>query len=137
MKKYFSGLILGSFLLSFSGCNTPNIALPTNRTQQDTPVVSLDSSQPKSRIKEFSLNIKRKKLISGSTVLQVTEGDEVVIKITSDQPDELHLHGYDLSVEIEKNKTAQLSFTAKVSGRFTYELEKSGTELGALEVLPQ
>lgn len=90
-----------------------------------------------SKAKTFELVVKSKKLVSGPETIKVTEGDEVVIKITSDEPEELHLHGYDKSVDLEKNIEAQLSFTANLTGRFPYELEKSKTDIGALEVLPR
>ena len=67
----------------------------------------------------------------------MTEGDNITIKITSDQEEELHIHGYDNSVDLQKDIPAQLSFTANITGRFIYELEKSETEIGVLEVLPK
>jgi hypothetical protein len=87
--------------------------------------------------KTFELVVKGKKLTSGPQVLQVNEGDEVVIKIVSDEAEELHLHGYDKSLDLDANVPEQLSFTANLTGRFPYELEHSKIEIGALEVLPK
>ncbi len=87
--------------------------------------------------KTFDLVVKGKKLASGSADLKATEGDQVTINITNDEPEELHLHGYDKSVNLEASKSAQLTFTANLTGRFTFELEHSKTELGALEVQPK
>lgn len=86
--------------------------------------------------KIFELTIKNKKLVSGPETVKVNEGDHVGLKITSDIPEELHLHGYDISVDLEKDVPAELSFVASISGRFVYELEKSKTDLGAVEVQP-
>lgn len=97
------------------------------------PPTTMALPQPKI----FALSIKNKKLISGSETISVTQGDKVVIKITSDTPEEYHLHGYDISLDLEKDTPAQLSFVASVSGRFAYELEKSKTDLGAVEVQPK
>lgn len=90
-----------------------------------------------SDVKKFNLSLKGKKLVSGPEILQVNQGDQVEITITSDQPEELHLHGYDKSVEFQKDLPATLSFTANISGHFEYELENVGIEIGALEVQPQ
>lgn len=87
--------------------------------------------------KTFDLVIKNKKIISGGETLQATQGDEVTINITSDEPEEFHVHAYDKSVELEADKQATLTFTANISGRFPFELEKSKTEVGALEVQPK
>src|SRR3989338_221346 len=85
----------------------------------------------------FNLVIKEKKVISGQTTIKINQGDEVTIKITSDEAEEFHVHAYDNSVELEPNKQATLTFTANLSGRFPFELENSKTEIGALEVQPK
>ena len=39
-------------------------------------------------------------------------------------PDELHLHAYDLTVDLVPNQSADLTFLAKITGVFEVELEK-------------
>lgn len=95
------------------------------------------SPTPESKVKTFELVVKEKKLVSGPSIITVNQGDEVVIIITSDEEEELHLHGYDVSVDLAPNKQASLTFPAKISGRFPFELEKSNTDLGAVEVQPK
>ena len=98
---------------------------------------STTSAQPSSMIKTFDLVVKGKKLVSGPDTLTVTEGDEVLINITSDEDEEFHLHGYDKSVDLQASSSAQLKFSANLTGRFPYELEKSKTAIGVLEVQPK
>jgi uncharacterized cupredoxin-like copper-binding protein len=86
---------------------------------------------------EFELVVKGGKLVSGPHVLNVMQNQNVMVHVTSDREEELHLHGYDLKVELHPGQRASLVFTATQSGRFEYELEKSGVELGAMEVLPR
>ena len=105
----------------------------TPQTTQSTAA----SPTPVDKTKTFELVFKNKKLVSGESAIKVEEGDKVVIKATSDTEEELHLHGYDVSIDLEKDKQAELSFTANLSGRFPYELEHSGTEIGAVEVEPK
>jgi hypothetical protein len=98
----------------------------------------LPTSKPElTHDKTFDLVVQNKKLISGSKVLSVQQNDNVTIHITADQDEELHLHGYDLHVDLKKGKPGTLSFVASSSGRFPYELEHSSTVIGALEVQPQ
>ncbi len=115
-----------------------------NKTAQDSmmqssanPVQASTNSGQVAHTKTFELEVKNRKLVSGSDSLQVNQGDNVTIKITVDEDDELHLHGYDKSVDLTANQPDELNFVANVTGRFPYELEHSKTELGALEVLPK
>lgn len=103
---------------------------PQPQPQQNT------STQAETR-KTFELVIQNKKIVSGQSTITVNEGDKVTLKITSDEAEEFHIHGYDQSLELLKNKMVELSFTANITGRFELELEESKTELGALEVLPK
>ena len=86
--------------------------------------------------KAFSLVVKDRKLISGESVLTVKQGDQVSITITANESDELHLHGYDKSVEFATDTPTVLILTADQSGRFPFEMEGSKTDLGELDVEP-
>lgn len=85
----------------------------------------------------IELVVSKGKLVSGPAVIQVHEGDDVQLQVTSDQADELHMHGYDLHLSLKPNVAATLSFRAEHSGRFDYELHHAHTELGTLEVQPK
>ena len=123
-------ILVGLFYILKPKQLSDNGQLKNTITQQAT-----ESASPSP--KTFELVVKGRKLVSGPQTINVTEGDNVTIKITSDQEEELHIHGYDKSVDLQKDIPAELSFTANLTGRFIYELEKSGTEIGALEVLPK
>jgi hypothetical protein len=85
----------------------------------------------------FDLVLRDGKLASGESVIQVHQGEQVVLRISSNATDELHLHGYDLHARIIPQETAVLEFSANRTGRFTLELHEAQTELGALEVYPR
>jgi len=68
--------------------------------------------------------------------ITVDEGDEVLLRITSDTPLEFHLHGYDLEEELEPDEPAELAFDATITGRFEIENEQTHEELGMLVVQP-
>lgn len=86
---------------------------------------------------QFELVVKAQKLVSGPAVISVPQGTPVTLRITVDQHDELHLHGYDLTLKLPADMPIELSFIADKSGRFEYELHHSHLDLGALEVQPQ
>ena len=70
--------------------------------------------------------------------LEVTvyEGNQVNLQIISDRPIELHLHGYDLTEEVEPGETADLSFEATDTGRFGIEDHNTDAVIGVLLVQP-
>jgi hypothetical protein len=96
-----------------------------------------ESTNAMPQTKTFDLVVQNRKLVSGPSTLSVNQDDNVTINITVDEDEELHLHGYNLHVDLEKGKPGSLSFVASTSGRFPYELEHSSTEIGALEVQPK
>lgn len=87
--------------------------------------------------KRFEVTLQGGKNLNGPGAVQVMEGDAVILHITSDEAGEIHLHGYDVKLELEKNVPADLQFVADASGRFEYELESSGELLGTIIVEPR
>lgn len=80
-------------------------------------------------------------MIEGDSIIgggrqSVKLGSETTITITSDRPDEAHLHGYDLSAELNPGVPATLTFTASIPGIFELELEDEGTLIAEIEVAP-
>jgi heme/copper-type cytochrome/quinol oxidase subunit 2 len=69
--------------------------------------------------------------------ISVNEGDRVTLLVSSEEPMELHLHGYDVEQEIEPGQEAELRFEADLTGRFEIEDHESGRELGVLQVRPR
>ena len=64
--------------------------------------------------------------------ISVNEDDSVTLRVSSDKPMELHLHGYD----VEPGQKASLRFRADLTGRFEIEDHESERELGVLQVRP-
>lgn len=85
----------------------------------------------------FELTVNKGALFAGPDKLQVTQGEEIILRIISDQADELHLHGYDLALPLKAGAQAELRFVADRSGRFEYELHEAHAGIGVLEVQPK
>ena len=122
---YLAGLaiIIGAFFI-FKPQTSP--ANPPAATNSATPTV-----------KTFDLVVQNKKLVAGPEKIEVTEGDQVIIRISSDTDEEFHLHGYGKSVTLKPNETSALTFNATLTGSFAFELESSKTDLGTVEVAPK
>jgi hypothetical protein len=64
----------------------------------------------------------------------VALGSTVTLRVSSDVADEVHLHGYDRSVDVEAGGTATLTLEATLSGVYEAELESRGVQLVQLQV---
>ena len=68
--------------------------------------------------------------------LNFEEGETVRFRVRHDEAEEVHVHGYDISKDLEPGKTETVSFKATITGIFEIELEHSGTLLAQLKVVP-
>ncbi|WP_347059743.1 hypothetical protein ABC795_04665 [Blastococcus sp. HT6-30] len=64
----------------------------------------------------------------------VALGEPVSVVVTSDAPDEAHLHGYDVTADLAPGQPAELAFDATIPGVFELELHDAGTVLLTLQV---
>ncbi|MDQ3863248.1 MAG: hypothetical protein M3317_07090, partial [Actinomycetota bacterium] len=57
--------------------------------------------------------------------------------ISTDEPMEVHVKGYDVEQEVGPGSPADLRFRADLTGRFEIEDHESEKELGVLQVRPR
>ena len=77
--------------------------------------------------KQFSFAIKQRKLDAADKVVRVVKGDTVELMFTGDELTELHLHGYDIKLDLKANEPGKIQFTATIAGRFPLEVHRFGT----------
>jgi plastocyanin len=87
------------------------------------------------------IQIRGGEVAGGPADITVTKGDEVRIVVSSDAPDDIHLHGYDIEKSVAPGQPATFKFTADVEGIFEMEshvAEDAGREplIGKLTVEP-
>ena len=58
------------------------------------------------------------RIVGEDDVIRVTRGERVELVWSSDQRIRLHLHGYDLELEVTPDEPAIMSFIAHATGRF-------------------
>ena len=68
--------------------------------------------------------------------LSVEKGETVRFRVRHPSPEELHVHGYDITRELPAGRTVSVEFRADLEGIFEIELEHSHTPLGTLRVEP-
>ena len=77
-------------------------------------------------------------VIEGSTVtgggrLSVPVGETVTLRFISDVADEVHIHGYDLYVDLEPGVASEVSFPADIPGTVEIETHNDHREIASLE----
>jgi hypothetical protein len=68
--------------------------------------------------------------VVGNKSARVTRGSTVILRWRSDQPLELHLHGYDLTVTVGPDTAAEMKIVARATGRFPVEVHGKAAASG-------
>lgn len=76
--------------------------------------------------KTFSLMISQGTLPAHQRVLRVEKDDMVRLRVASDAPGEVHLHGYRLEMKITPGTASEVSFKAHATGRYRIEWHTAG-----------
>ena len=66
----------------------------------------------------IELALRKRRIEGGARVVRVTQGDEVELRWSADEPVSLHLHGYDLHASPAPDAPAKMAFNARATGRF-------------------
>jgi hypothetical protein len=74
--------------------------------------------------------------VGGVRELDYERGDEVRFRVVSDVSDEMHVHGYDISKDVEAGRSVSFDFPADIEGVFEAELENRKEQIIELRVNP-
>jgi hypothetical protein len=83
-----------------------------------------------------TIRLRGGKPVGGVNDLTVKSGQRIRFAVVSDEPVELHVHGYDRYVDVRPGRTARVSFPATVEGVFEIESHATATEIASLRVVP-
>jgi hypothetical protein len=106
----------------------------TDTTEQ--PHETVPPKPPVTRIR-----VEGGQVAGGTAAIKATKGDTVRIVVSSDAPDEFHLHGYDIYERAQPGRPARFLFKANIEGIFELEshvAEDAGRDplVGKLTVEP-
>jgi len=66
----------------------------------------------------IEVRIENRQVVAPRQSIRITEGDLVELVWTSDEATELHLHGYDLELQVRPGEPADMVVEAHATGRF-------------------
>jgi hypothetical protein len=74
--------------------------------------------------------------VDGVAELEFSAGEEVRFRVSSDQAEEIHVHGYDISKDVPAGGTVEIAFPAELEGIYEAELEELGVQIAELQINP-
>ncbi len=133
-------LFAGFALASCGGDDDADTTETTTLTQPTIPTTT-DTTTTTTTTEVEQPTVVRVRVVGGAPQggivrKTVTKGDRVVLVVTSDVADHVHLHGYDIMRNVAAGGTARIRFRATVPGRFEVELEDRGAQIADLTVQP-
>jgi hypothetical protein len=82
------------------------------------------------------INVRDGRPVGGIRRVTVGKGRRVVLIVTSDVADHVHLHGYDVMRDVAPGRPARLSFRATIVGTVEVELEDRHVPLATVTAQP-
>ena len=84
--------------------------------------------------KQLRISVRGGKAVGGPQRFSAGKDEVVVLVVSADVEDEVHLHGYDRMKDVTPRKWAWLWVRTSITGRFEIELEDRSLEIGELTV---
>lgn len=136
-----AALLAAGFALASCGGDDDVGTTETTTLTRPTIPTTTDTTATATTTEVAQLRIVRVQVVEGAPqggIVRETvqKNDRVVLVITSDVADEVHLHGYDVTRDVSAGGTVRLPFTASLPGRFEVELEDRGAQIADLTVQP-
>jgi plastocyanin len=125
-------LLAGSVIvaLTLAGCASSGettVAPTSSPSPNETSPVTSQTPTPTNSARTITVTIQKGKINPPPGRVRVSRGEKVQIVVTSDEADEVHVHGYDLEKPLRPGKPTTIEFTADQPGLFeveTHELDK-------------
>ena len=114
----------------------------TDTATTDTDTTTETEAPVPSKPEATKIDIRGGEVAGGPAEIRVKNGDSVVIVVSADAADDIHLHGYDIEKPVEPGKPATFRFKANLEGEFEIEshvAEDAGRDplIGTLIVEPR
>jgi hypothetical protein len=128
-------LVVAALLLA--GCSTgsdPDVAAPPTPPAASGATSASPAASPSPTGTTIDVTFAGGKITGVEGRVSVKVGEQVVLRVTSDVVEEIHVHGYDLYADLVPGTPAELAFTADLPGSYEVELHDAGRPLFQLRV---
>jgi hypothetical protein len=109
----------------------------TTNTQTTTPTATVPppppAPPPPARVR---IVVRDGQPVGGVRGVTVSKGRRVILIVTSDVSDHVHLHGYDVMRDVAPGQPARIAFRATIVGTVEAELEDRGVPLARIVTQP-
>jgi hypothetical protein len=122
--------------------DNPTATTPATTTTATTPTHTEPSVPPPTRPPappppaEVRITVRDGTPVGGVRRVTVGKGRRVILIVTSNVADHVHLHGYDVMRDVAPGKPARISFRATIVGTVEAELEDRRVPLARITTQP-
>ena len=131
------GLVLAAAVSGCAGTDAgaaPESSSPAPSSSSSAPTTATSTAPVSPAGQRIEVTVTGGQVSGDTGRVPVAAGEHVVLVVTSDVADELHVHGYDLEAELPPGTPATVEFDATIPGVFEVELHDAGTLLLSLQV---
>lgn len=131
-------IVVGFVIARGAGEDDENETTTTQAVETAPTETATTDTAPKPKPKPAVPLIRTRdgKLVGSVKRINADSGETVKFTVTSNVPEEVHLHGYDVEKPVGPGKPARYSFKADIEGIFEIELHGTAVEIGRLRVEP-
>ncbi|MDF2751951.1 MAG: hypothetical protein K0S82_333 [Gaiellaceae bacterium] len=107
-------------------------ATPPPATTETATTVTTTAAPPPPPPAQVRIVVRGGLPVGGPRRVTVARGRRVVLNVTSDVSDHVHLHGYDLMQDVGPGMPARIAFRATRPGTVEAELEDRGVQIARI-----
>jgi len=83
-----------------------------------------------------TIEVRNGEPVGGVQTLEFSAGEEIRFRVSSDEAEEIHVHGYDIAKDVPAGGTIEFDFPAELEGIYEAELEGLGVQIAELRINP-
>src|SRR5262245_21794827 len=139
--RIVSLVIALAFALAMVGCGGDDETATTDTTTtttttEPTTTTTTTTTPPPEGPTIVRIRVRDGAPVGGIVRETVDQDDRVVLVVTADVSDEVHVHGYNLMRDVAPGSPARIAFRATLPGVAEVELEDRGLQIAELTVRP-